>query len=157
MPRAGRADPAAGGAIRGLGVGPGTRGFRAFPCGPDDPLAYEIGLRFQLSLQVAVMATLASVLLAIPLGTVAAMNRDTWLDYGVRAFSIAGLATPSFWLGILIILALLNVTQAFWGTPWMPPILYRRRSGWIRLPTCRKLVMAGSGRPGTGIPRWRLA
>lgn len=88
------------------------------------PITYEIGLRFQLSLQVAVMATLTAVLLAIPLGTVAAMNRDTWLDYGVRAFSIAGLATPSFWLGILIILALLNVTQAFWGTPWMPPIQY---------------------------------
>ena len=88
------------------------------------PIAYEIGLRFQLSLQVAVMATLTAVLLAIPLGTVAAMNRDTWLDYGVRAFSLAGLATPSFWLGILIILALLSVTQALWGTPWMPPIQY---------------------------------
>ena len=88
------------------------------------PITYEIGLRFQLSLQVAVMATLTSVLVAVPLGTVAAMYQDTWLDYGVRAFSIAGLAVPSFWLGILIILALLTGTQALWGVPWMPPIQY---------------------------------
>ena len=70
------------------------------------------------------MATMTAILLAIPLGTLSAINQDTWIDYGVRAFSIAGLAMPSFWLGILIILALLIGTQALWGTPWMPPIQY---------------------------------
>jgi peptide/nickel transport system permease protein len=42
----------------------------------------------------------------------------------VRTFSIAGIAMPSFWLGILIILGLLIGTQHFLGTPWMPPIDY---------------------------------
>jgi peptide/nickel transport system permease protein len=43
----------------------------------------------------------------------------------VRAISIAGIAMPSFWLGILIILGLLVGSQHFFGTPWMPPITYR--------------------------------
>ncbi len=88
------------------------------------PITYELGLRFQLSLQVAVMATVVSILIAIPLGTISAVRQNTWLDYFVRAFSIAGIAIPSFWLGILIILGLLITTQAWFGTPWMPPIEY---------------------------------
>jgi len=88
------------------------------------PIAYEIGLRFELSLQVAIMATLISVLIAIPLGTISAVKQDTWIDYVVRTFSIAGIAMPSFWLGILIILGLLIFTQSWFGEPWMPPIQY---------------------------------
>ncbi len=87
-------------------------------------ITHEIGLRFQLSLQVAVMATVVAILIAIPLGTIAAVKQDTWIDYVVRAFSIAGIAMPSFWLGIMIILGLLITTQAWFGTPWMPPIVY---------------------------------
>lgn len=88
------------------------------------PIGYEIGLRFQLSLQVAVMATVVAVLFAIPLGTISAIKQNTWIDYIVRTFSIAGIAIPSFWLGIMIILGLLITTQAWFGEPWMPPIQY---------------------------------
>tara|TARA_B100000586_G_C19936079_1_gene353480 strand:- start:98 stop:730 length:633 start_codon:yes stop_codon:yes gene_type:complete len=63
-------------------------------------------------------------MIAIPLGIISAVKQDTWIDYVVRAFSIAGIAMPSFWLGILIILGLLVGTQAMWGEPWMPPIDY---------------------------------
>ena len=80
------------------------------------PISYEIGLRFHLSLQIAVMSTLLATMLAIPLGAIAAVKQGTWIDYGVRLFAIAGLATPSFWLGILIILFLLIQFD------WMPPI-----------------------------------
>jgi peptide/nickel transport system permease protein len=84
----------------------------------------EIGLRFQLSLQVAIMATITAVLIAIPLGTISAVKQNTWIDYVVRAFSIAGIAMPSFWLGILIILGILITSKAWFGAPWMPPIKY---------------------------------
>ncbi len=87
-------------------------------------ITHEIGLRFQLSLQVAIMATVVAILIAIPLGTISAVKQDTWIDYAVRTFSIAGIAMPSFWLGIMIILGLLLFTQAWFGTPWMPPIVY---------------------------------
>ena len=88
------------------------------------PIGEEIALRFELSLQVAIMATITATVIAIPLGTISAIKQDTWVDYVVRIFSIAGIAMPSFWLGILIILGLLVSTQAIWGTPWMPPIQY---------------------------------
>src|SRR3989475_5139805 len=66
----------------------------------------EVRLRFALSPQLAIMATFIAVLLAIPLGVLAALKQDTWVDYVVRIFSIAGLATPSFWLGISCLLGL---------------------------------------------------
>jgi peptide/nickel transport system permease protein len=88
------------------------------------PIIDEIGLRFQLSLQVAIMATITAILIAIPLGTISAVKLNTWIDYVVRGFSIAGVAMPSFWLGILIILGILITSKALFGAPWMPPIRY---------------------------------
>jgi peptide/nickel transport system permease protein len=88
------------------------------------PVTYEIALRFKLSLQVAIMATLVAIVIAIPLGIISAVKQNTWTDYAVRTFSIAGIAIPSFWLGIMIILGLLIVTQEWFGEPWMPPIDY---------------------------------
>jgi peptide/nickel transport system permease protein len=88
------------------------------------PIVSEIALRFELSLQIAIMATITAILLAIPLGTISAVKQNTWVDYTVRGFSIAGIAMPSFWLGILIILGLLVTTKSLFGSPWMPPIKY---------------------------------
>lgn len=103
-------------------------GFMVFDLGQSmwtgKAITHEINLRFKLSLQVAIMATVISVIIAIPLGTISAIRQDTWLDYAVRTFSIAGIAIPSFWLGIMIILGLLISTQAWLGEPWMPPIEY---------------------------------
>ena len=82
------------------------------------PITEEIKLRFALSLQLAIMASLLAQLLAIPLGILAAVKQDTWVDYAVRVFSIAGLATPSFWLGILMILTMLIVFH------WVPPMVF---------------------------------
>ena len=82
------------------------------------PIYDEIKLRFALSLQVAIMATLVAVVLAIPLGVISAIKQDTWIDYAVRIFSIAGLATPSFWLGIVFILSMLIIFK------WLPPMVY---------------------------------
>jgi peptide/nickel transport system permease protein len=82
------------------------------------PIYEEIKLRFALSLQVAIMATVVAVVLAIPLGIISAIKQDTWVDYAVRIFSIAGLATPSFWLGIVFILSMLIIFK------WLPPMVY---------------------------------
>jgi len=82
------------------------------------PVLYEIGIRLELSLQVAIMATILAVLIAIPLGTLSAIYKDTWIDHLVRVFSIAGLAVPSFWLGMIIILTLLTYFS------WIPPLTF---------------------------------
>jgi len=82
------------------------------------PITEEIKLRFALSLQLAIMASSTAVLLAIPLGILAAIKQDSWVDYAVRIFSIAGLAMPSFWLGILMILSMLIFFR------WLPPMVF---------------------------------
>ncbi len=87
------------------------------------PITQEIRIRLELSLELALMATVVAVLLSIPLGTLAALKQDTWVDYSVRIFSIAGLSFPSFWLGIVIILVFLNFFK------WLPPLTFT--SFWV--------------------------
>src|SRR5260370_18976743 len=88
------------------------------------PVIVEIATRFRISLEVAIMATIVAVVIAIPLGTISALKQNSWIDLVVRTFSIGGLATPAFWLGIVSILIVLDFTQAVFGHPWMPPIDY---------------------------------
>ena len=83
-----------------------------------NPVSAEIASRLQLSIQVALMATCLAVLIAIPLGTLSALYKDTWIDHVIRIFSIAGLAVPSFWLGMIIILLLLSFFH------WHPPVAF---------------------------------
>jgi peptide/nickel transport system permease protein len=82
------------------------------------PVTEEIGIRLELSLEVAIMATIFAVLLAVPLGTTAALMRGSWVDYVVRVVTIGGLSIPSFWFGMLIMMALLAAFN------WLPPITF---------------------------------
>jgi peptide/nickel transport system permease protein len=82
------------------------------------PITHEIAIRLELSIELALMATFIAVLLSVPLGTIAAVKQDTWVDYLVRIFSIAGLAIPSFWLGIVIILCFIIYFH------WLPPLTF---------------------------------
>lgn len=84
----------------------------------DRPVMEEIGGRLGISLELAILATILATLLALPLGVIAAVKQDTWIDYVIRVFSIGGLAMPSFWLGILTILALVVMFQ------WAPPLIF---------------------------------
>ena len=87
------------------------------------PITHEIAIRLELSIELALMATFVAVLISVPLGTIAALKQDSWIDYGVRVVSIAGLAIPSFWLGIIIILAFVIYFR------WMPPLTFT--SFWV--------------------------
>jgi peptide/nickel transport system permease protein len=88
------------------------------------PVAEEIAARLPISLEIAVMGSVLAVLIAIPLGTISALWQNSWLDHVVRTVAIAGIATPSFWLGIISILVVLDVSHALFGAAWMPPIDY---------------------------------
>jgi len=85
------------------------------------PVIQELLIRLPLSLELALLASMVSVLIAIPLGMLAAVRQDSWVDYVVRVVSIGGLAIPSFWIGILCILLL--VIYFGWGPPleFTPP------------------------------------
>jgi peptide/nickel transport system permease protein len=88
------------------------------------PVSLEILTRLPVSLEIALLATVIAILIAVPLGTISALKQNTWIDVVVRTLAIGGIATPSFWLGILSILFVLDVSNALFGTPWMPPIDY---------------------------------
>jgi len=85
------------------------------------PVVEELLVRLPLSLELAILATIVAVLLAIPFGMLAAVRQDSWVDYVIRVISIGGLAIPSFWAGILVILFL--VIYFGWGPPleFTPP------------------------------------
>ena len=74
--------------------------------------------RIPITVELAVMALAVSILIGLTTGVVSATRQNTWLDYGLRVFSLAGLSLPSFWLGMLIILFLV---RAF---GWIPSMLY---------------------------------
>ncbi|MFH1484776.1 MAG: ABC transporter permease [Chloroflexota bacterium] len=82
----------------------------------DVPIVEEITNRFPLTLELAILTALVSTLIAIPIGVISAIRQDSWPDYVFRVIAIGGLAMPSFWVGTLIMLALV----IFIG--WMPPL-----------------------------------
>jgi len=82
------------------------------------PVFDEIMQRLPLTLQMAAMALIVSLVVAIPIGIVSALKQDTWLDYLFRTFSIAGLALPGFWIGTLLLLFM-----TVWFN-WTPPLGY---------------------------------
>lgn len=82
----------------------------------DRPVAEEIASRFGVTLEVAVLAMIIGTLIAIPMGVGAALAHGRWADQFIRVFTVAGLAVPPFWLGMLLLLGLL----LYFG--WLPPI-----------------------------------
>ena len=82
------------------------------------PVVEEMKIRLPLSIQIAVMGALIATLLAVPMGTLSALYRDSPIDYLLRIFSLAGLAVPAFWFGMVMILVLL------WLFNWLPPVIY---------------------------------
>lgn len=82
----------------------------------ENPVTEEIGSRFGVTIKVAISALVIGLLLAIPLGVVGALSRGTWLDQLVRVCTVTGQSVPSFWLAMLVLLALLATVG------WIPAI-----------------------------------
>lgn len=80
------------------------------------PVSEELKLRFPVTLQLGLMALFISVSIGVPIGVLAAIRQDTWLDYVCRGIAILGLAMPTFWVALLIILVL-----SVWFS-WFPPL-----------------------------------
>ena len=59
--------------------------------------------RFPATLQLAGVAILISVVIALPIGVLSAVKKDTPFDFAGKIFALLGQATPPFWLGIMLI------------------------------------------------------
>lgn len=69
------------------------------------PTIEELGPRIPITAKLAGLALFFSVLIGLPLGVISAVKQNTWADYVVRVISLSGLSLPSFWLGLLILMA----------------------------------------------------
>lgn len=79
----------------------------------------DLGSRWPATLELGLTAGFLAVLWAIPLGVFAAVRRGTRADRGARAFTALGVATPEFWLGMILILVF------FSWLGWAPPPIGR--------------------------------
>lgn len=69
------------------------------------PTIEELGPRIPITAKLAGLALFFSVIIGLPLGVISAVKQNTWADYLVRIVSLSGLSLPSFWLGLLILMA----------------------------------------------------
>jgi len=81
-------------------------------------VAQELVGRMPVTAELGLLAMLVGLIIAIPVGVVAAVHQDTWADYLSRSTAIGFLAIPSFWLGTLVI----TLPSVWWG--WTPPLRY---------------------------------
>ena len=68
------------------------------------PVGELIVQKLPVTLQLAFMAMLIALLVGIPAGVISAVKKDSALDYAVNVVALAGISTPNFWLGIMLIL-----------------------------------------------------
>ena len=72
--------------------------------------------RLPVTIELGVMAIVIGLLIALPVGIYSAIRQDTAADYVGRSIAIIGLATPNFWLALMVL-----IFPAIWWS-WAPPL-----------------------------------
>lgn len=95
----------------------------------EKPALDEILPRIPVTAKLAALALFFSVVFGVPLGVISAVRQNTGLDYTLRVISLSGLSLPSFWLGLLILMAFVQYTgwipiysdepRGFWNELWL--------------------------------------
>jgi peptide/nickel transport system permease protein len=98
-----------------------ARGDLGYAYVSEKPAIEEILPRIPVTAKLAVLALIFSVLFGVPLGVMSAVRQNTALDYALRVVSLSGLSLPSFWLGLLILMAFVH----WFG--WIP--IYKSNTG----------------------------
>jgi peptide/nickel transport system permease protein len=80
------------------------------------PVLTEMKRRMPVSVELGLLTVLVALPLAVVFGVISAIRQDTWLDYVVRFLSILGLAIPSFYLGVILLIFVFKVFD------WAPPL-----------------------------------
>ena len=108
---------------------------------PAKPITEVIASAFPVTLQLTALGVLIAIVISLVFGVLAALYRDTWVDQIIRVFSVAAIATPSFWLGILLI-----QWFALGDNSWFPSGGLADPSegfmGWLRSMTLPALALA---------------
>src|SRR5450755_4928542 len=93
-------------------IGGLARGDLGYSYVSEKPALDEILPRIPITAKLAGLALTFAIVLGVPLGVISAVNQGTRLDYILRIVSLSGLSLPSFWLGLLILMA----SVALFGT-----------------------------------------
>ena len=95
------------------------------------PVTRIVALKLPITLELAGAALVLALVIAIPLGVVAAVRRNTLWDYVASAVSLGGVSVPNFWLGIMLILffsvRLGWLPASGFVPPWQDPVENVRR------------------------------
>lgn len=89
------------------------------------PVIDLIRERLPHSAKLAVFSMLISALLALPLGVMAAVRKDSWLDRAAQVIAVLGQSLPTFWVGIILIEVFASRLQ------WLPAGDIQRPSSYI--------------------------
>jgi peptide/nickel transport system permease protein len=84
----------------------------------NEPIPVALRKAIPVTLELATLAILLGLAIAIPVGVLSAPHQDTTSDYVGRVVAVSGLSLPDFWLGTLVI-----TFAAIW-LHWIPPIGY---------------------------------
>ena len=106
-----------------------ARGDLGYSYVSEKPAIDEILPRIPITAKLAGLALLFAVTFGVPLGVISAVKQNTTLDYVLRVVSLSGLSLPSFWLGLLILMAFVayfgalpiytDPPKGFWNTLWL--------------------------------------
>src|SRR5205807_916229 len=112
----------------------------------EKPALQEILPRIPITARLAALALLFSASIGIPLGVISAVHQGSRLDYTLRVVSLSGLSLPSFWLGLLILMASVSlfggliVTETVFNIPGVARFLVEALR-WRDYPIVQNLVM----------------
>ena len=81
------------------------------------PVADKVFAALPITLQLTFFGLIIAILISFPLGIIAALFRNRWPDQVIRFFSVIFIATPSFWLAILLVMAFIGKLPVAGGLP----------------------------------------
>ena len=105
-----------------------------------------IGERLPVTLKLGSIALLLAVVVAIPLGVLAAIYRDSWVDRLSLAIAVVGQAMPNFWFALSLILVFsvgLKWLPVAGNTSWQHFVLPAVALGYYAMPSLMRLTRAG--------------
>lgn len=117
-----------------------ARGDLGYTAPPASPVADRIAVAFPLTMQLTLLSLALAVTMALVLGVAGALYRDRWPDQLTRLVSVAGVAIPSFWLGILLIQRFALAAGLFPTGGYVNPA--DSLSGWLRSLTLPAIAVA---------------
>ena len=79
----------------------------------------EIAWRWPVTIELSIFAMFFTIVIGVPLGILAAVKQESFLDYVTRSIAVLGLSLPSFWIGVMVV----TLSAIYLG--WLP------RQDWV--------------------------